>query len=71
MPGAVPQTSTAALTSVTLPYALRLADKGVDAALRDDPGFAAGVNVQRGKLTCTAVAESFGMACSTLEAPVA
>ncbi len=71
MPGAVPQTSTAALTSVTLPYALRLADKGVDAAVRDDPALALGVNVWRGALTCAGVSEAFGMACSTAEEAVA
>lgn len=71
MPGAVPQTSTSALTSVTLPYALRLADQGVEAALRADPGLALGVNVWLGRLTCGGVAEAFGMACSTMEAAVA
>ena len=61
MPGAVPQTSTAALTSVTLPYALRLADSGVVDAVRGDAALAAGVNVWKGTLTCEAVAHSFGM----------
>ena len=61
MPGAVPQTSTAALTNVTLPYALRLANEGVVSALRVDSALALGVNVWNGKLTCQAVADSFGM----------
>ena len=63
MPGAVGRTSTYALTNVTLPYALQLANKGVDAATADNPGLAAGVNVQAGKVTNKAVAETFGLAC--------
>ena len=61
MPGAVGRTSTYALTNATLPYVLRLASQGVDAALRSDPGFAAGLNARCGRLTCRAVAEAFGM----------
>jgi alanine dehydrogenase len=67
MPGAVPQTSTAALTSVTLPYALRLADHGVAAAVQQDPALASGVNVWEGRLTCEAVADSFGMDWTPLD----
>jgi alanine dehydrogenase len=63
MPGAVPRTSTFALTNMTLPYAVRLADKGYEKALKDDPCFARGLNVHRGKLTCGMVAEAFGMKC--------
>ena len=55
MPGAVPVTSTFALTNATLPYALALADRGLD-ALRDDPGLRAGLNVFSGKVTHAAVA---------------
>ncbi|CAM2068080.1 alanine dehydrogenase [Sulfidibacter corallicola] len=57
MPGAVPRTSTFALTNVTLPYALRLANQGVDEAIRRDEHLRAGVNVYKGKLTYEAVAE--------------
>ena len=58
MPGAVPRTSTYALTNATMPYALRLASQGLD-ALRSDPGFALGVNVMGGKVTYEAVAAAF------------
>jgi len=58
MPGAVPRTSTFALTNATLPYALDLANKGFEAAIKDDPGLAEGVNTYAGKLTYEAVAES-------------
>jgi alanine dehydrogenase len=64
MPGAVGRTSTYALTNVTLPYALQLANKGVDAAIRDNPGLAAGVNVKAGRVTNKAVADTFGLECA-------
>ena len=63
MPGAVGRTSTYALTNVTLPYALQLANKGPDKAFKDNPGLAAGVNVKQGKVTNAAVAETFGVEC--------
>lgn len=66
MPGAAPRTSTFALVNQTLPYALRLAAKGVD-ALKDDPGLALGLNTLDGKLTCPAVGEAFGIDCMTPE----
>ena len=59
MPGAVPVTSTFALTNATLPYALALADRGLD-ALRDDSGLRAGLNVAAGKVTHAAVATGVG-----------
>jgi len=59
MPGAYPRTSTIALTTATLPYARRLADRGLE-ALRDDPAFARGLNTYRGRITCRAVAEALG-----------
>ncbi|WP_029896668.1 alanine dehydrogenase [Desulfohalovibrio reitneri] len=62
MPGAVPRTSTFALVNQTLPYALKLADKGLD-ALREDQPLRLGLNVRQGKLTCAAVGEAFDMAC--------
>ncbi len=61
MPGAVPITSTQALTNATLPYAIALADEGVAGAIRRDPGLRPGVNVAAGKVTHPAVAEGVGM----------
>jgi len=61
MPGAVPITSTHALTNATLPFALALADHGVAEAIRRDPGLRLGVNVAGGKVTHPAVAEGVGM----------
>ena len=61
IPGAVPYTSTLALTNATLPYALRLADLGWQEACRRDPGLAEGVNVDDGKVTFKAVAEAFDL----------
>jgi alanine dehydrogenase len=61
MPGAVPITSTQALTNATLPYAIALADLGVVGAIRRDPGLRPGVNVAAGKVTHPAVAEGVGM----------
>jgi alanine dehydrogenase len=61
MPGAVPRTSTYALTNATLPYALRLADAGIIASVAD-PHIAAGVNVARGVVTNHGVAEAHGLA---------
>lgn len=58
MPGAVPRTSTFALTNATLPYALNLANKGFEQAIKDDKGLAEGVNTYAGKLTYEAVAAS-------------
>ncbi|GAB3301213.1 alanine dehydrogenase [Epidermidibacterium keratini] len=56
MPGAVPNTSTYALTNVTLPYAVALADKGFERAVHDNAALAAGVNAVDGQLTAPAVA---------------
>jgi len=61
MPGAVPITSTYALTNATLPYVLALADLGVTEAVRHDPGLALGVNVAGGRVTHRAVAEGVGV----------
>ena len=60
MPGAYPRTSTFALTAATLPYAIRLASDGVN-ALREDDGFAKGVNAYKGYLTCRGAAEALGL----------
>ncbi len=61
MPGAVPITSTHALTNATLPYAIALADHGVAEAIRRDPGLRPGVNVADGEVTHPAVAEAVGV----------
>ncbi len=61
MPGAVPITSTYALTNATLPYVLSLADNGVEGALERDPGLRPGVNVAGGRVTHPAVAEAVGL----------
>ncbi|MEX1301416.1 MAG: alanine dehydrogenase, partial [Desulfotignum sp.] len=66
MPGAVPLTSTIALTNVTLPYALKLANNGWKCVL-DDPGFAKGVNYVGDKLVCRPVADAFGLPYTNLE----
>ncbi len=60
MPGAVPRTSTFALTNQTLPYVLKLAEKGLE-ALKEDPALLKGLNVHQGRLTHPAVAEAFGL----------
>ncbi|MDR0798312.1 MAG: alanine dehydrogenase, partial [Dysgonamonadaceae bacterium] len=60
IPGAVPMTSTLALTNATLPYALLLADKGWQAACAQHPDLRAGLNIAAGKIVYKAVAETFG-----------
>jgi alanine dehydrogenase len=66
MPGAVPRTSTFALTNATLPYALKLARLGLEQAIRSDPGFGEGVNVFEGHVTYRAVADSQGVTCKSV-----
>jgi len=61
MPGAVPRTSTLALTNATLPYVRALADLGWQAALGRDPGLAAGLNVHAGEITHEVVAKALGL----------
>jgi alanine dehydrogenase len=61
MPGAVPHTSTYALTNATLPYAVSLANGGVESAARDDPALARGVNVYKGSLVYEPVAEAHSL----------
>ncbi len=60
MPGAVPRTSTFALTNQTLPYVLKLAEKGL-LALKEDPSLRKGLNTYKGRLTHPGVAEAFGL----------
>lgn len=67
MPGAVPRTSTQALTNATLGYALQLAQADWRDAAKADPHLAAGVNVVAGKITCAGVAEAHGMELTRLE----
>src|SRR3954469_6588228 len=67
MPGAVPITSTGALTNVTLPYVEAVADKGVSRAIAEDPALAKGVNVIDGKLTYQPVADAVGMEYTPLD----
>lgn len=62
MPGAVPRTSTLALTGATLPYALKLANMGAEAACKADPALMKGLNTYRGHVTFKAVAEAQGLA---------
>jgi alanine dehydrogenase len=61
MPGAVPHTSTFALTNVTLPYVLEIANRGWREALRADPSLAGGLHTHEGALTCEPVAEAHGL----------
>ena len=68
MPGAVPRTSTFALSNATLPYVLRLAGKGAEAAMDADPGLAKGLNIYDGQVTYEAVAEAFEMPYSPYSA---
>ncbi|MBC9735465.1 alanine dehydrogenase [Nocardioides marmotae] len=65
MPGAVPNTSTYALTNATLPYVVALAGKGWEQASRDDRSLALGLNTHAGRLTNTAVGEAVGMEATT------
>lgn len=60
MPGAYPRTSTLALTDATLPYVIKLADKGL-MALQQDPGFAKALNTHKGYITCQPVAETYAL----------
>lgn len=63
MPGAVPRTSTLALTNATLGYVKKIAELGVPQALAADPHLANGLNVHRGELTHAAVAQALGLSC--------
>ena len=66
MPGGVANTSTNALSNVTLPYTVALADKGWEQALRDDDALALGLNTVRGKLTNAAVGEATGIPATSV-----
>ena len=71
MPGAMPRTSTYALTNVTLEYALTIANYGFEEAVRRDSCLRPGVNTYAGRLTCEPVAESQGRAYQPLEELIA
>jgi alanine dehydrogenase len=60
MPGAVPRTSTIALTNVTIPYALQIANKGIHRALAENHALELGLNTAAGAITYSAVAEDLG-----------
>ncbi len=64
MPGAVPETSTRALTNATLPYVIALADKGWELATADDPALERGINVRDGVVRNAGVAEALGLAAA-------
>jgi alanine dehydrogenase len=66
MPGAVPRTSTYALTNVTIPYAVEIANAGLEGAVRADPSLGLGVNVYAGHVTNAGVAEAHGLPMVTL-----
>ncbi len=67
MPGAVPFTSTVALTNATTPYVIQLADKGWEKACADNASLAKGLNIVRGKVIYPGVAEAFGLPLDTLD----
>jgi alanine dehydrogenase len=67
MPGAVPKTSTLALTNATLPYAVEIANKGWKKAMQQNPEIKLGANVVKGKVTYRGVADAFGLKYTTIE----
>jgi alanine dehydrogenase len=71
MPGAVPRTSTLALTNATLPYAIQLANKGWRQAVRDNPALRKGLNIIEGKVVYPAVAEAFGLEFTDVQSAIA
>jgi alanine dehydrogenase len=66
IPGAVPRTSTYAISNATLPYLTQLAGEGVSQAIKNNPALAKGVNVYKGRLTYQAVAEDLGLEYTSL-----
>jgi alanine dehydrogenase len=71
MAAAVARTSTLALTGATLPYAVQVATKGFEQAVKDDPALALGVNTYRGKLTIESVAKEHGLPYTPLDEAIA
>lgn len=70
MPGAVPRTSSLALSNATLRYVMRVADLGLNEALRSDPGLAKGLNIYHGRVTHPAVAETFHLPATDVQTVV-
>ena len=68
MPGAVPRTSTLALTNATLPYAVKIANKGWKKAMKENPDIRLGANIVLGKVTFKGVADAFGLPFTPIEA---
>jgi alanine dehydrogenase len=68
MPGAVPLTSTLALSNATLPYAMEIADKGWQRAFYENQEILWGANVVDGKITCKGVADAFGLPFTPVDA---
>lgn len=71
MPGAVPRTSTIALTNVTIPYALQIANKGVERAIFENEALKLGINTLNGEITCEVVAKELGYICLSAEEALA
>jgi len=67
MPGAVPKTSTNALTNATLPYAVEIANKGWKKAIKENPEIKPGINVAMGKVVYKGVADAFGLECTPVD----
>lgn len=67
MPGAVPRTSTFALSNATMPYALQIANKGAEKAMQENPALRKGLNIYHGKVTNRAVAEAQGLSFENVE----
>jgi alanine dehydrogenase len=67
IPGIVPHTSTFALTNATLPFIVQLVEKGVEGAIRANPGLRKGVSLYKGQLTCQAVGDAHGMVVKPLD----
>lgn len=67
IPGAVPRTSTFALTNVTLPYALLIANKGIRTAVLENKALAKGINLYKGNITCNGVSEAMNMPCEDIQ----
>jgi alanine dehydrogenase len=67
IPGIVPHTSTFALTNATLPFIVQLVEKGLEGAIRANPGLRKGVSLYKGQLTCQAVGDAHGMVVKPLD----
>ena len=67
MPGAVPKTSSLALTNASLPYALEIANKGWEQAMRENSEIRLGANIVKGKVTYKGVADALGLAYTPID----